>query len=412
MIPVGKGSSKVGKSPTVGILVQAVLARAPQVGSARSALVYHPDYRRYEFSPDHALKEVRGKLARDLIDGLGLLRSAEERRPSPAPEHDVLAVHEAEYVRLVRRLSKDPRVPEPGHGLGPGDNPPFVGMYEAALLQAGGTLLACDLVLEGQAGRAYNLGGGFHHAMPARASGFCIFNDVAIGISHLLDRGIRRVLYVDIDGHHGDGVQAMFYRDARVLTISLHEDGRFLFPGTGSVDEIGEGDGKGFAVNLPLPPHTGNASWTRAFDDVVLPLAGAFRPEVLVTQTGADAHTADPLTDLDLTTDAYEHAGAAFDRISRQSCGGRWIAVGGGGYDVTVVPRVWSLLFSTQVGRRAADSLPDPWLEECRRLAGSEPRDGMLRDARSPPEPGTVPRLVAKVVDAVRAKVFPVHGIR
>ncbi|MBI4416369.1 MAG: acetoin utilization protein AcuC [Euryarchaeota archaeon] len=379
---------------------------------ARPVLVYHPDYLKYEFRPDHALREVRVKLAHDLIDALGLMQFAEERTPTPAQEHDVLTVHESAYVRVVRRLSADPRVPEPDFGLEPGDNPPFRGMYEASLLQVGGTLLACDAVARGAAMRAYNLGGGFHHAMPALASGFCIFNDVAIGIRRLLDAGIRRILYVDIDAHHGDGVQAIFYRDPRVLTISLHEDGHFLFPGTGFVDEIGEGEGRGYAVNVPLPPHTGDAGWKFAFDAIWPPLADAFRPEVVVTQTGADGYTTDPLTHLELTTESYEFAGMRFDEISRRWCDGRWIAVGGGGYDVTAAPRVWALLFAAQLGRRPGDALPEGWLESCRRFVRAEPREGTLRDSSPSSEESHVSRAVRKVVDDVRAKVFPLHGIR
>lgn len=392
------------------------LAAAPlhrqNADPARPLLIFHPDYQTYRFAKDHALREVRVKLAHDLIEGLGLLGGAEEERPSPAPEDAILSVHEPKYVKVVKRLSKDPRVPEPAFGLGPGDNPPFAGMYDAARLQVGGTLLAADHVAAGAATRAYNLGGGFHHAMPARASGFCIFNDVAIGIRSLLDSGIRRVLYVDIDGHHGDGVQAVFCRDPRVLTISLHEDGRFLFPGSGFSDEIGEGEGRGYAVNLPLPPHTRDGSWTRAFDAIVLPLADAFHPEVLFTQTGADAHTSDPLTHLDLTTESYEHAGARFDEIARKSCHDRWIAVGGGGYDVTTAPRVWALLFAAMVRRRPPNSLPEDWLAECRTLVRAEPKHGTLRDASSIPEEPQVTRAVAKVVGEVRATVFPLHGIR
>jgi len=375
-------------------------------------LLYHPDFLKYDFRSDHALREERVKLARDLIEALGLLSAAEERQPSPATDHDVLAVHEPTYVKVVKRLSERPGVCEPDFGLQPGDNPPFKGMYEAALLQAGATLLACDLVAQWKATRAYNLGGGFHHAMPGRASGFCILNDIAIGIHRLLEAGIRRVLYVDIDGHHGDGVQAMFYRDPRVLTLSLHEDGRFLFPGTGAVEEIGEGEGRGYAVNVPLPPHTGDASWTKAFDSVVMPLAKAFRPEVLLTQTGADAHTTDPLTHLDLTTESYEHAGGRFDEIARRWCEDRWVAVGGGGYDLTTVPRVWALMFGALVRRRPANALPEDWLRECRQLARREPRDGTLRDSLSVPEETHVSRVVDKVIEDVRATIFAIHGIR
>jgi len=393
-------------------MAQVLLEReVSDLPAGKPALVYHEDYQKYDFGSGHALREVRGKLARDLIESLGLLRAAEEKRPSSAGEDAILSVHERKYVTVVKRLSANPKVGEPDFGLEPGDNPPFAGMYEAAALQVGGTLLACDLVARGQATRAYNLGGGFHHAMPARASGFCVFNDVAIGVRHLLERRIRRILYVDIDAHHGDGVQAAFYRDPRVLTISLHEDPRFLFPGTGTVDEIGEGDGKGYAVNVPLPPHTRDEGWTRAFDAIVLPLAEAYRPEVLVTQTGADAHTDDPLAHLDLTTESYEHAGARFDTLARTLCRDRWVATCGGGYDVTAVPRVWTLLFAAMVRRRPTDTLPERWREECRRLVRAEPRDGTLRDPPVPPEGGRISRELERTIEQVRARVFPFHGL-
>jgi len=383
----------------------------PKSVPTRPVLVYHPDYGKYNFSQDHALRAVRVRLARDLIDALGLLKSGEERAPQPATEDDVLAVHDPKYVNVVKRLSANPQVAEPDFGLEPGDNPPFAGMYEAALLQVGGTILACDLVARGETTRAYNLGGGFHHAMPARAAGFCIFNDVAVGIHRLLDAGLRRVLYVDIDAHHGDGVEAVFRSDPRVLTISLHEDPRFLFPGTGSAEEIGVGEGRGYAVNVPLPPRTRDAGWRHAFDSIVVPLAEAYRPEILVTQTGADAHAGDPLAHLELTTDAYEHAGERFDAMSRSLCADRWIAVGGGGYEMTTVPRVWTLLFAAQVRRRPADALPEDWIDECRRLVRAAPREGTLRDAVSHVEDASVSHAIAKVVDRVRASVFPIHGI-
>lgn len=386
-------------------------SRHPRQASGPPILLYHPDYLKYNFRKDHALREVRVKLARDLIASMGLLRFAEEREPEPADERALLSAHEASYVRVVKRLSADPRVPEPSFGLDAGDNPPFHGMFDAALLQVGGTWTACDLAASGATIRAYNLGGGFHHAMPSRASGFCIFNDVAVGIHRLLSEGIRRILYVDIDGHHGDGVQTMFYRDRRVMTISLHEDGRYLFPGTGFVDEIGQGEGRGYSVNVPLPPRTGDLAWRHAFDAVVTPLADAFRPEVLVTQTGADAHFTDPLTHLNLTTDSYEHAGARFDEISRRWCEGRWVALGGGGYDMTTVPRVWALLFAALVRRRTGDALPEEWLDACRSLVRSEPRGGTLRDGGGPQEDPQIVRGVEKVVDDLVARVFPEHGL-
>ncbi|HYM40791.1 MAG TPA: acetoin utilization protein AcuC [Thermoplasmata archaeon] len=376
-------------------------------------LVYHPDYLRYDFGEDHALRQVRVRLARDLIADCGLLPGAEEIRPEPAPVPAVARVHAADYVSVVQDLSVHPKGVAYEHGLGTADNPVFPGMYEATLLQVGGTLRACEEVATGRRTRAMNLGGGFHHAMRDKASGFCIFNDVAIGIRSLLDdHGMRRVLYVDVDAHHADGVQALFYEDPRVFTISLHEDGHYLFPGTGFTDEIGEGEGRGYAANVPLPPYTRDVSYLYAFQEIVPPLARAFRPELIVTQLGADGHYLDPLTHLMLTTETYEAVGVQIDGLSNELCGGRWIATGGGGYDVTAVPRAWTVLFATMVGREHEDALPVEWLKECHQLAGSVPADKSLRDHVHAEEEAHVPRAAKRAVEDLRRTLFPLHGIR
>ncbi len=378
-----------------------------------TGLVYHEDYLRYDFGEDHALRQVRVRLARDLIADYGLLKEAEELRPAPAPEAAVAKVHTPDYLSVVKDLSLRPQGVSYEHGLGTADNPVFPGMYEAALLHVGGTLRACEEVASGARLRAMNLGGGFHHAMPDRASGFCLLNDVAVGIRSLLeDRGLRRVLYVDIDAHHADGVQAIFDEDPRVLKISLHEDGHYLFPGTGFTDEIGKGPGRGYSVNVPLPPYTRDVSYLYAFQEIVLPLARAFRPEILVTQLGADGHALDPLTHLMLTTETYEAVGVLLDGLSKELCGGRWIALGGGGYEVTAVPRVWTVLFSTMLGRQVEDALPVEWLKECHRLAGSVPAEKSLRDQSHPEEEAHVPRAAKRTVEELRRTLFPLHGIR
>ncbi len=376
-------------------------------------LVYHDDYLRYDFGEDHALRQVRVRLARDLIAAYGLLEGSEELRPEPAADAAVARVHTADYLSVVRDLSAHPDGVSYEHGLGTADNPVFAGMYDASLLHVGGTLRACQEVASGTRSRAMNLGGGFHHAMPDRASGFCLLNDIAVGIRSLLeDHGVKRILYVDIDAHHADGVQAIFDADPRVLKISLHEDGHYLFPGTGFTDEIGTGAGRGYSVNVPLPPYTRDVSYLYAFQEIVPPLAQAFRPEVLVTQLGADGHALDPLTHLMLTTETYEAAGKILDGLSKELCGGRWIAVGGGGYEVTAVPRVWTVLFSTMIGRELEDALPVEWLKECNRLAGSVPAEKSLRDQTHPEEEAHVPRAAKRTVEELRRTVFPLHGLR
>ncbi len=380
----------------------------------RPALVYHDDFLAYNFGMNHALREVRLKLARDLIAASGLIGDdgVEEIHPRVAEEARILRVHGPAYVAKVKELSANPRGSSPIHGLGTSDDPVFAGMYGASALQVGATLRACEEIGTGRRTRVFNLGGGFHHAMPDRAAGFCIFNDIAIGILALLEEhGLERVLYVDIDAHHGDGVQSIFYKDPRVLTISLHEDGRHLFPGTGFTHEIGEGEGKGFAVNVPLPPYTRDASYLFAFDAIVPPLARSFHPDVIVSQLGADAHYLDPLSHLMLTTETYETVGRTLDALSREGSGGRWIAVGGGGYDVTAVPRVWTLMFSTMLGTKLEDALPRDWIEECERLVGAVPLDKLLRDRRRADEAAHTPQRVKRTVEELRRTLFPIHGI-
>jgi len=381
----------------------------------RPAVLYHDDFLRYNFGRDHALREIRVKLARDLIAAYGLLEDAgaEEIRPESARESDILRVHEPDYVAIVKELGAHPNRTSEAHGLGTPDDPVFPGMYEASALQAGATMRACEEVATGRRTRAFNLGGGFHHAMPGRASGFCIFNDLAIGIVSLLEiHRLKRILYVDIDAHHGDGVQSIFYRDPRVLTISLHEDGRHLFPGTGFPDEIGEGEGKGFAANVPLPPYTRDISYLYAFQEIVPPLARVFRPEVIVSQLGADAHYLDPLTHLMLTTGTYEAVGRILGGLAEDLCGGRWIAAGGGGYDVTAVPRVWTVMCSTMLGVSLDDALPVEWLRECNQQVGSVPADKSLRDRTKAEEEAHVPRQTKRTVEELRRILFPIHGIR
>jgi len=380
----------------------------------QSALVYHEDFLRYDFGAEHALRQTRVQLARDLIAAYGLLGPdrAQELRPAPADERALRLVHSDEYLDVVRKLSRSPSDVSYAHGLGTPDNPVFAGMYEAAALQTGATRLACEEVASGRRLRAMNLGGGFHHAMPNRASGFCIFNDLGVGIKSLLEGdGIKRVLYVDVDAHHADGVQAIFYEDPRVMKISLHEDGHYLFPGSGFTDEIGAGPGRGYAVNVPLPPYTRDVSYLYAFQEIVPPLARAFRPDVLVSQLGADGHHLDPLTHLMLTTDSYEAVGRIHDELSKELCGGRWIATGGGGYEITAVARVWTVLFSKMLGMDLDEALPVDWLKECNRLVGTVPADKALRDHVRAEEEAHVPRAAKRTVEELRRTVFPIHGI-
>jgi len=381
---------------------------------ARPIIVYHDDYLKYDFGESHVLREERLLLAEMLMENYGLIGPSEAMKvtPLPATYDDFATVHDTKYLDTLKRLSADPAGSSTEYGLGIADNPVFAGMFEASAIQIGGTLRACDAVAKGETDRAFNLGGGFHHAMPDKAAGFCLINDIAIGLKRLLTKyDLKRILYLDIDVHHADGVEKVFEGDPRVLNISLHEDGHYLFPGTGAVNDIGIGDGEGYTVNVPLPPYTGDASYLHAFKEIVLPLAESFRPEIIFTQLGADAHFADPLAHLNLTTRAYEEIGETLDDFSRQHCDGRWIGVTGGGYDIMLCPRIWTLLFSQMVGREVGNNLPAEWMEYCKITYATVPENGLLRDAATGTEETTVSRSVAKVIDSVKQKAFGYHGL-
>jgi acetoin utilization protein AcuC len=358
-----------------------------------TALIWNDDRIRYDFGPHHPLKPIRVELTVELIRAIGLTdRPGVETLPrEPFGDEDVMRLHDPTYVGAVRRLSAEPNpVGNLRHGLGYGDNPVFGGMHQASLEVCGASVAAAKAVWEGRAIHAFNPAGGLHHAMADRAAGFCIYNDPAFAIDWLLGHGAERVAYVDVDTHHGDGVQALFYADPRVLTISLHESGRYLFPGTGFPDEVGEGEGRGTSLNVPLAPATVGEVWLEAFEQVVPPALDAFGPQVLVTQLGCDTHITDPLAHLALTTDDYVELGRRLHALAHHHCDGRWVATGGGGYQITsVVPRAWTIYFAELTGGELPHELPWGWLhaaEEAGRREGGEPSphtflDGALRIA-------------------------------
>ncbi|MFC0545375.1 acetoin utilization protein AcuC [Kutzneria chonburiensis] len=327
----------------------------------------------YDMGADHPLNPVRLDLTMGLAGALGVLDGIEPVRPARATEDEVLRVHSAEYIAAVKAAPESPV--DVGHGLGTPDNPVFAGMHEAASLVLGSSLAAAELLLSGETDRVVNIGGGLHHAMRDSAAGFCVYNDCVGAIDRLLDRGIERVAYVDTDVHHGDGVQAAFYDDPRVLTISLHQHPATLFPGTGYARELGAGDAYGMSVNLPLPPGTTDEHWLRAFHAVVPSLLRAFRPQVLVTQCGVDTHRDDPLAHLGLTVDGHRAIYQALRELAIEH-GGRWLAVGGGGYQLRrVVPRSWTHLLATALDRDipVKTALPGDWAQ---RLGVPDMTDG------------------------------------
>lgn len=295
--------------------------------------------------------------------------------PREATREDLTLFHSVEYVDAVSRLSRGEGHEQAGRfNFGPGDNPIFPGMNETERLKVGAALTAARLIVKERMQVAFSFSGGLHHALPARASGFCVFNDVAIAIHWLLRQGLR-VAYVDIDAHHGDGVQSAFFSSDQVLTISLHQSGHTLFPGTGFPDEIGTGVGRGYSINLPFAPYTGNQVYLRAFRRVVPPLVRQFDPDVLVTQLGVDTHYQDPLAQLMLTTWGYAEMIVELKKLADQI--GRWLALGGGGYAVSVVPRAWALAYAIMSEQSFPDELPSAY--------GARYEPGRLNDVQGPP---------------------------
>jgi len=310
----------------------------------------------------------------DLIEAYGI-----PSRPNVATldcrtagDQEIGLVHTPEFIEATRRAGHGEDGNWSRFGYGPGDNPIFPQMHEAAALVAGASLVAAEEVLSGRAEHAFNPAGGLHHAMPARASGFCVYDDPAIAIAWLLARGVERIAYVDVDVHHGDGPQAIFYDEPRVLTISIHESGHYLFPGTGFEDETGRGEAEGTKVNVPLHPQTADGEWLEAFRENVPRRVREWRPDVLVTQLGCDTHRTDPLAHLELTTFAYREAAKMLHELAHEAAGGRWIATGGGGYQwARVVPRAWTIYFAEMAEVDLPDRLPEPWVRRVEQESGS-----------------------------------------
>lgn len=325
--------------------------------------VYDPALAGYELSPDHPFRPERLELTRTLLEACDVLPAAAMAGVDPLTERELARVHATTYIDVVRRASRGEGLDEAfAFGLGTGDNPVFAGMHEAVLGVCAATVTAVELVASGAARRAASFAGGLHHAQRAKASGFCVYNDLALAIRRAVDEHDMRVVYIDLDVHHGDGVQWLFYDTPSVMTISLHESGRYLFPGTGHTYETGRGPGRGTSVNMPLEPFTEDASFLESFDIVVPRAVAAFRPDLIVLQAGADMHRNDPLADLSLSLAAL---GAAYHRVvelSERHTQGRLVATGGGGYDpFRTAPRAWALLWAAMTGRELPEQVPEQW---------------------------------------------------
>jgi acetoin utilization protein AcuC len=374
----------------------------------KTAIVYSDDWMRFDYGPQHPLRLERLGLTWRLMQAYGLttLPGAVVRVPAPASEGELGVFHTPEYLSVLQASNGGVQPPH-GHafGLGPGDNPVFHGVWEAAKLVAAGSLLAADMVAGGEVERAFHFAGGLHHALPDRASGFCYVNDAVLAILRLRERGLR-VAYVDIDAHHGDGVQYAFYGDPNVLTISLHERGERLFPGTGFVHELGEGDAAGFSVNLPLEAYTDTETYLPAFEAVVPPLLERFKPDVLVAQLGIDSHRTDPLTHLALDVQGFARALARIVPVAP-----RIVALGGGGYDLRNVARAWTVAWAVLNGVELPASLPGAFAEDAQRYDfGSL---GLWDDPQALPDNirRAVNEYAARQVDAVQRTIFPLHRL-
>ncbi len=374
----------------------------------------------YDFGGQHPMNPERLHLTARLTRDCGLLElpGVGVAAPSVASDQDLASVHDPDYITAVRRVSADPDRTDAPHGLGTEDNPGFAGMHEASARLAGGSIGAADAIMDGRAVRAVNFGGGMHHAARSRASGFCIYNDAAASIQRLLDRGARRVLYVDVDAHHGDGTESIFWDDPRVMTISLHETGMSLFPGTGFASETGGPAAEGYAVNVALPTVAGDAAVLRAFHAVVPQLAAAFAPDAIVSQHGCDSHREDPLTNLRVSVDAQHALMVAVRDLADRLCEGRWIATGGGGYALaSVVPRSWALLVAVAANAAIGPKTPVPaaWRDyvldrhgvDAPTLMG-DGADTWWRSWEIGYDPDDD---LDRTVMATRKAVFPLHGL-
>jgi acetoin utilization protein AcuC len=375
-------------------------------------LVFGPRSWTYDFGPGHPLTPLRFGPGVDLLRACG---AEPGLAPEPATDDQLELCHQAGYIAAVRRFSAHPDA-RPAAGIGAfTDDPPFAGMHEAGAAVAGGSLAAMERILRGDVEHAFQPGGGLHHAMRDGASGFCIYNDPALAIA-LARRDGLRVLYVDLDVHHGDGVQALHGQDPGVTTVSFHESGRSLFPGTGFLDEVGDGPAAGSVINVPLEPGTGEGPWLEAVRSIVPGVAAASGPDLIVSQHGCDTHAWDPLAHLRVTTTAMGEAARLVDALAHRYAAGRWLATGGGGYDAyRVVPRAWSMVWLAGAHRDVPEVTPPAWRARWEAAADAFGTPGMPERFADAPNAGREPdrtQLFAEeasriAIDAARRLALP-----
>jgi acetoin utilization protein AcuC len=383
-------------------------------------LVWDDSFTKYNFGEGHPMSPLRLDLTARLVRDLGLLTHAGVQVIGvEAASDDLLQlVHDPEFVEAVKAASTHPFTIDEPRGLGTADVPVFEGMHEASARIVSGTVNVARAVWNGEASHGVNFTGGMHHAMRGNASGFCVYNDTAVAIQNLLNDGAERICYVDIDVHHGDGVEKIFWDDPRVMTISLHETGRVLFPGTGYAGDTGGPRADGSAVNVAFPPGTSDGPWLRAFHAVVPPLVHAFEPQILFTQHGCDSHALDPLAHMALSLDCQVESYKALHELAHEAVGGRWVAVGGGGYElVDVVPRAWSHLVGIAAHHPVdpTTAVPAAWrdyvMERFGRQSPARMTDGREPWYRSWATGHDPEDAVDRTVMATRKAVFPLHGL-
>ena len=341
--------------------------------TCKSLFVFSDALLNYHFHVDHPFNQQRVLLAKELLESSYTLDKSNIIEPRLASEEDLELFHDRAYIETVKKAGIGNLTEAEGmeYGLGTEDTPMFTGMHEASSYLVGGTLTAVDAVLEGKANHALHLGGGLHHGFKRKASGFCIYNDGAVAIKYIREKYNLRVLYVDTDAHHGDGVQWAFYDDPNVCTFSIHETGRYLFPGTGNVNERGIKEGHGYAFNLPIDAFTQDESFLQLYESAFKSVVEFFEPDVIVTQNGADAHFLDPLTHLCTTMETYEKIPMLAHELAHKYCNGKWIALGGGGYDMwRVVPRAWAQIWNVmKTGKPLEGAIPASWLTKWQKEA-------------------------------------------
>lgn len=332
----------------------------------KAVFIYSPEQLNYRFSDTHPFNHKRLTLTIDLLKNANALDESAIVPARIATDEELLLIHDAKYIEVVKKAGHGELTAEQceSYGIGTEDTPIFENMHEASALLVGGTLTAVDSVMQGKSQHALNLGGGLHHGFRGRASGFCIYNDSSVAIKYLQHKYNARVLYVDTDAHHGDGVQWSFYDDPNVCTLSIHETGRYLFPGTGSITERGNGDGYGTSFNFPIDAFTEDESFLEIYEHAMREVFEFFKPDVVLTQNGTDAHFFDPLTHLYGTMNIYREIPKLAHKLAHEYCDGKWIAVGGGGYDIwRVVPRAWSMLWMEMNDMEIPEGpLPENWL--------------------------------------------------